>query len=161
MGKVSPSMAKNQITRCLRALIDYPSKDEFEILWDFFKSRCAYCGVELNKSLHTNHYDHIEPNSRGGTNSIYNFALSCKKCNGDEKRERPWLEFLREKCSDDALFETRRLTIENWISRKENINNTKMEEALEIIIAKTIRSFDASVAEVRRLKITQFDDQKS
>lgn len=39
------------------------------------KGRCSYCGAKAEE------IDHIVPRAKGGTNSIYNLAASCRACN--------------------------------------------------------------------------------
>lgn len=53
------------------------SYELWEYLLEKFQHTCAYCGVQdvpLEK-------DHIEPVSRGGSNRVSNFAVSCRPCN--------------------------------------------------------------------------------
>ena len=109
MPRVTPALAKNTIRRALRAVIDAePSRAAIAELWKHFESRCAYCGRVLDKPLREGHIDHLAPTTRGGTNHLSNRVLSCSSCNGDEKRERDWREFLREKNSDAGVFDQRR-----------------------------------------------------
>jgi hypothetical protein len=42
--------------------------------------------------------------------------LSCGKCNGDEKRERHWLKFLKSKLTNKRVFQARERKIEKWIA---------------------------------------------
>jgi len=44
-----------------------------------------------------------------------NRILACGPCNGDEKRESSWLEFLQQKTPDPVLLSTRRARIEAWL----------------------------------------------
>ncbi len=39
---------------------------------------CWYCGFDLEDDIHI---DHIIPKSKGGSHTIENRALSCKRCN--------------------------------------------------------------------------------
>ena len=56
--------------------------------------------------------DHLIPN---GGNGLYNKVLACSICNGDEKREQDWQEFLKEKCSGDpSIFNDRYQRIVTW-----------------------------------------------
>jgi 5-methylcytosine-specific restriction endonuclease McrA len=41
---------------------------------------CAYCARDLARP----HWDHIRPLTRGGSNHIDNFALTCKPCNSSK-----------------------------------------------------------------------------
>jgi len=101
MAKNTPSMAKNMIKRSLLAVIDpHPSKAEVELLWKYFQSSCAYCGVEIPRESRTGHMDHVVSSALGGSNSIYNHVLSCSRCNGDEKKEESWQSFLTRKATN-------------------------------------------------------------
>jgi hypothetical protein len=44
-------------------------------------------------------------------------VLACARCNGDEKRERPWQEFLLEKSADAGVLAERRARIEEWVAQ--------------------------------------------
>ena len=61
-------------------------------LWAHFDSKCAYCNVPLVRSERKGHLDHLVPGQGDGA---WNRILSCGICNGDEKRETEWTEFLR------------------------------------------------------------------
>ena len=44
MAKDTPSMAKNKMKRCFKAiLVPHTTKQEENQLWEFFDSTCAYC----------------------------------------------------------------------------------------------------------------------
>ncbi len=76
-----------------------------------FADHCAYCEANLRAHGAKSNYDHLVS---GGTNHISNRVLSCETCNQEEKRERDWLEFLKEKCKQGE-FERRRDLILSWI----------------------------------------------
>ena len=40
---------------------------------------CWYCGLDI--TFDEKHIDHIIPKSKGGTNDINNYALTCRFCN--------------------------------------------------------------------------------
>ncbi len=44
-------------------------------------------------------------------------VTACARCNGDEKRERPWQEFLVEKSGNDRVLADRRTRIEEWVAQ--------------------------------------------
>lgn len=48
-----------------------------EYLLEKWNRQCAYCGIK-DVPLQV---EHIQPRSKGGTNSIVNLCLSCEKCN--------------------------------------------------------------------------------
>jgi hypothetical protein len=128
MPKDTPSMAKNKIKRCLRAILDpHPSQEEIGTLWAHFDSRCVYCGNQLDRQVRQGHLDHAVPTTSGGTNSIHSHVLACAKCNGDEKREEEWEKFLSRKCLSPEIFDARRLLILEWLSRGNSHNQTDLE----------------------------------
>ena len=62
-----------------------------------------------------------------------NRVLACARCNGDEKRERDWREFLGEKCDDPAVLEHRRALIQTWVNthpERHRAESPAVEEAL-------------------------------
>lgn len=98
--------------KAVEEIVD-PGPDSVDALWEHFKARCAYCGRELSRDRREGHVDHAD--ARGG-NHLGNLVLACGSCNGDEKREGPWSDFLRRKTSDDALFAEREQRIAAWFS---------------------------------------------
>jgi hypothetical protein len=70
--------------------------------------------VSIARESRTGHVDHLD--SDGG-NGPGNRVLACARCNGDEKRERPWQEFLAEKSPTDSVLAERRTRIEEWVSQ--------------------------------------------
>lgn len=107
------SIAKNTMRRALRDLIDPPpSEADQSTLRAHFGDRCAYCGAAAPPGIA--HIDHADP--RGG-NGLGNLLLACPACNGNEKREMGWREFLVAKCGEDRLtMAARQETIEAWFS---------------------------------------------
>lgn len=154
MPKDTPSMAKNKIRRSLAAIFDpYPSKTEVEKLWAYFESRCAYCGTSIDRESRTGHLDHLVPAAEGGSNNIHNHALSCDRCNGDEKREESWLSFLERKAESPQLFQARREKIANWLSQTPASSvSPEITAQAEAITEKAIASFEESVEEMRALR---------
>lgn len=64
-----------------------------DFLFQKFKGKCFYCGVDLiltekgkyystEEALRWFEVDHRYPKSRGGSDRIENFAASCRQCNG-------------------------------------------------------------------------------
>ncbi len=45
------------------------------------KQRCEYCHAPQGVCAYTFHVEHITPRSRGGTNTLTNYALACFSCN--------------------------------------------------------------------------------
>lgn len=114
--KMTPSRAKNSIGKALREIFD-PSirKSDERIIRQFFDNKCAYCGRDIPPTGRTGHMDHVVSRKKGGTNHLSNIILSCNSCNGDEKRETDWIEFLDVKVSDPETRCHRRRRIEEWI----------------------------------------------
>ncbi|ERL56407.1 HNH endonuclease [Psychrobacter aquaticus] len=156
MAKVTPSMAKNQIKRSLLQIVDsHPNKTQKQQIWCYFDNCCAYCDVAIDPNSRQGHLDHLLAVQDGGSNNIYNFVLACHICNGDEKRETPWREFLINKCKNlsDSIYMERVAKIETW--QKHSIMSQVDAEVLarmETIIDKAKANFDQSVEQMRILR---------
>ena len=151
MAKNTPSMAKNQMRRCLRAIVDpHPTGEEVSELWTYFQSACAYCGLSLTRGARDGHVDHVVPHSSGGSNSIYNHVLSCSRCNGDEKREEDWESFLARKALVPLQLAQRHTHIATWLERATGLTRAPSvsSEDVEAIIKSALESFDASVKQL-------------
>lgn len=84
------------------------------VLRDHFT--CTYCNrtgeIDGDPDGELWNIDHIVPWSKGGSTSVDNGVLSCKKCNSDKRDMTPaqylkWLRFsLLQKVEDDALSDT-------------------------------------------------------
>lgn len=153
MPKDSPSIAKNKIRRCLIAIYDpLPSESEIDKLWKYYESCCAYCGVKIQRTSRTGHLDHLIPSSEGGSNSIYNHALSCARCNGDEKNEESWESFLSKKARDTSAYIERKAKIENWLAlTPRSITNKAFIDKADFIIQEAHNNFMMSVNKMRAL----------
>jgi hypothetical protein len=114
---MKPPQARNAIKKCLKALIDpKPKNQDKDKIWVYFKNRCAYCGDTLTKESRKGHIDHLHSEMEGGSNRLSNLVLTCATCNGDEKREANWSEFLAEKCgADSKAYRERSKQIANWV----------------------------------------------
>jgi HNH endonuclease len=156
MPKDTPSMAKNKIGRCLKAILDpHPSGEDINKLWEHFDSSCAYCGTRIDRKSRQGHRDHAVPAALGGTNAIRSFVLACARCNGDEKREEPWELFLTKKCPSVEVLESRRRQIRDWISPLNvalMLSDSETEARAKEIIDTALASFDKSVGDMRRLR---------
>src|SRR4051794_37835293 len=97
--------------RAANEIVD-PSPRSVDAVWDHFESRCAYCGVELDRASRMGHVDHAEA---GGGNHLGNLVLACGTCNGDAKREQSWLEYLRTRAHGVEL-EEREARIRLWFA---------------------------------------------
>jgi hypothetical protein len=138
--------ARNVIRRALIGIIDpEPSKSAITHLWEYFENRCAYCGDQLIRGDRRGHVDHLISRAEGGGNHISNRVLSCATCNGDEKRDRDWLEFLREKTKDEVTFRTRFNVIEDWKLSHQGHYATPIDDAvLEAEIVSALDSFNTA-----------------
>jgi hypothetical protein len=94
-------------------IVPSPSDKQRRQVWAHFGSRCAYCGQQLDFLAREGHLDHAD---HDGGNHLGNFVLACGPCNGDEKRERPWRDFLDRKVDDPVLRAERFARIEAWMS---------------------------------------------
>jgi hypothetical protein len=142
--------------RCLLGIVDpYPTKSAAARVWEFFESKCAYCGHEMKRSDRKGHQDHLIAFKHGGTNDIGNYVLACGACNGDEKLAGCWQTYLRLKNADDATFLDRKAKIETWValnvSTRRNIPDDHRRAVLDAYerIAAVI---DAAVSELRSMK---------
>jgi hypothetical protein len=112
MAATSVSAAKNRMARAVESILD-PWPASTDPIWDFFGSECAYCGVKLVKGERLGHIDHAT--SKAG-NHMGNLVLACSLCNGDEKLDMDWREFLAQKVSNAGLRRERTERIERWQS---------------------------------------------
>lgn len=131
MNRKSLSQVKNLMHRALVDLTDpLPKPSEQALIREHFQHRCAYCDGPAPERV--GHIDHAE--HKGG-NQLGNLILACGKCNGDEKRETPWEEFLRKKCGGDAaVLEARKQRIEAWMARnplRPKLTTPQIEEAIQ------------------------------
>lgn len=153
-AKDTPSMAKNKIRRSLTAILDpHPSANEVAELWLYFNGLCAYCGVSIDASSRTGHLDHLVSSALGGSNDIHNHALSCARCNGDEKRDEDWQSFLSRKASDASVAQARRAHTLAWLAktRPSPLGTTAAMQA-EVIIQAALASYDQAVIQMRALR---------
>ena len=150
MPKMTAGYAKNTIRRSLRAVLDpEPIATDIERLWEHFHSACAYCDRTLSRANREGHIDHL---ISAGTNHVSNRVLSCASCNGDEKREGDWLEFLRKKAPDEATFLDRRERIQSWCSTTLTAKQHGLDTSVQVEIDRVITTFDNAVANLRQLR---------
>ena len=149
----SPSFVKNIIGRSLTSVLDpHPTKKQLRELVQHFESLCAYCAKEIHVKPKDAQLDHVDSD---GPNNISNRVFACEACNEEEKRDKPWLEFLRDKCSTEEEFSNRKQTIQQWIAQNSlhyvPLSPETRKELDEHIIAAKI-AFDNSVENVRSLR---------
>ena len=156
MLKDTPSMAKNKIRRCLKAILDpHPSVKDIDALWEYFGSYCSYCGNPICRASRKGHMDHAISSSLGGTNAIHSHVLACDRCNGDEKREELWESFLQKKCPSQDVLALRSKRICDWISvqhKSSALSDPDMQVRANAIIDAALESFEKSVADMRKLR---------
>ncbi len=89
--------------------------------WEDQGRICHYCDKKLakpgTKAGRGTHFDHKQPQSKGGSNDWQNLALSCKRCNTD-KGDAEYLEFIEKKHSV-ALKQCNRLAELLYEARKD------------------------------------------
>ncbi|HAM23354.1 MAG TPA: hypothetical protein DCQ04_14030 [Actinobacteria bacterium] len=59
------------------------------------------------------HIDHADPD---GGNHFGNQVLSCRWCNGDDKREERWRNFMLRAVNDPHVRAEREIRIDSWIA---------------------------------------------
>ena len=141
--------AKNLMRRAVTEILD-PSPQNMDPLWKHFDSCCAYCGRSLSRELREGHRDHAVA---GGGNGLGNLVLSCGSCNGDEKREASWLEFLEQKTVDPDLRGVRQARIEAWFEShppRPPVTSPQVEAVREEL-EQMVEQFAEKCAELRRL----------
>jgi hypothetical protein len=149
---MTPSQAKNAIFKTLLEIIDPPIKaTEKRRIRAFFGDRCAYCGKEIAPGGRTGHIDHLISRQQGGTNHSSNLVLSCNICNGDEKLDQPWREFITQKVLDSKDRQERIARIETWVLQ-EGGPTTMSEQAQATIREASSRVAEALDAEIKGLK---------
>ena len=148
-------MAKNKMRRCFAAILDpHPTKSEVKKLWEYFSSRCAYCGITIELLSRTGHIDHAVSSSSGGGNGIHNHVLSCSRCNGDEKREESWESFLERKCQNQIELAERKQRILKWLVFSKRLEEVSPEAQIEAekVESVAIEAFEAAVEKLRKIR---------
>ena len=90
-------------------------RDEFET------NNCFYCGSPLSKLPRKTHVDHLLPWSFVKSDHLWNFVLSCDKCNSKKNNMLPTKQKLAEVVSRNTLLET----ASNPFIQKEMVGYTK------------------------------------
>ncbi len=68
------------------------SKRASNFCWKRDRGRCFYCTKPLTWSEKT--IDHVIPRSKGGSNQVWNFVISCEPCNSNKGDDWPSTESL-------------------------------------------------------------------
>lgn len=154
MPAPTPAYAKNMIRRSLREIVDpSPTKKDEKRIWEFFDSKCAYCGKPLRKTSKEGHIDHLFPASLGGFNHISNRVLSCGTCNEAEKLDQAWQEFILRKNQDPEVAGTRVARIHEWqkLNDKPVLDGNKLRE-IERLSEAAATYYDAAVEQAKKLR---------
>jgi 5-methylcytosine-specific restriction endonuclease McrA len=146
--KHTVSQAKNTVRRTIKEIVD-PGPRDVDPLWAFFESRCAYCGKSLSRASRDAHVDHADVD---GGNHLGNLVLACGACNGDEKREEPWRQFLRRTVRDDATFIEREQRILTWLAQnpRSQMQLGPEAERMRLELEKLVEEFAARCVELKR-----------
>jgi hypothetical protein len=82
-----------------------------------------------------------------------NLVLACGSCNGDEKREASWHEFLKQKTTDLALRSARQARIEAWFDSHASRTRAAVPEVEELSadLERLVEQFGVKCAELRQL----------
>ncbi len=152
---MSLSVAKNSMHRAIEDLFYRPlNNKEKDRIWRYFRSRCAYCNKRIDRSLRHGHMDHLDCSANCGGNYIRNRVLACKECNGNEKREVNWQNFLNSKCSDKETFRKRRAKILTWqrhFTRLSPIILSPEAEKAKLTLDIAIKNFERKFVQFRSL----------
>lgn len=156
MPAPTPGYVKNMIRRVLREILDpSPRGSDVSVIWEFFESRCAYCGSELRRSRKEGHIDHLVSSSQGGANHLWNRVLSCATCNEKEKLDLSWEEFLRKKSPDPAVSGQRRERIIRWQEQHPlppRLKDEALFEQVSQLAEEAARFLDEKVEQVRGMR---------
>jgi len=154
MPSPTPAYVRNMIRRSLREICDpSPKKKEEQMIWDYFDSKCAYCGKQIIKDNKEGHIDHLVSSALGGSNCISNRVLSCANCNEKEKLEMPWEIFLDRKNLDNSLAAQRKERILQWINKNETaILRKDILDKIKNMGDEVVAAYDEKVKLIRQLR---------
>lgn len=152
---MTPPQAKNAIFKALLEIVDPPPKpSEERRIRAFFENRCAYCSCEIPPGGRTGHIDHLIPRQQGGTNHLSNLVLACNICNGDEKLDQGWRDFINHKVLDPAQLQERIGRIEAWISQEGG--PISMPEQAQSIIreahSRVVQILDLEISKLKQIR---------
>ena len=153
MPAPTPGYVKNMIRRSLREIVDpSPTKEDEKRIWEFFDSKCAYCGKPIRKLKKEGHIDHLIPASLDGPNHISNRVLSCATCNEAEKMDQAWQEFMVQKNQDPVILRSRIAKIQEWqkLNGKPTLNQEKLRE-IESLSESAVVFYETKVKAARKL----------
>lgn len=104
-------------------------------LFSKHNSKCVYCGNQAEE------IEHIIPKSKGGTNSIYNLAISCRKCN-ELKSNLSLKEFGKLQGQDYAHLESK--TTPKQAAIIQSARNYTIEKIKELMDVETGEGWETS-----------------
>jgi hypothetical protein len=145
--RTSVPSAKNLMLRAMQQILD-PSPLDVGPIWEHFESRCAYCDDALDIAGRSAHIDHAEA---GGGNHLGNLVLACGTCNGDDKRDLAWRDFVVAKASTPPDAAARIARIEAWARLHPRSDKAIPAEAVRIAaeIRGLATEYAAKCAELR------------
>ncbi len=135
--KYTVSQAKNFMKRTVGEILDRsPSNAQLRALWEHFEGRCAYCRKPLDAEARDWHLDHADS---GRGNHAGNRVPACGICNGDEKRERGWHQFLQAKASPSDYDHQEALICE-WLDKHARADEDGGAEVKKVLAESTSSS---------------------
>ncbi len=154
MPAPTPGYVKNIIRRSLREIVDpSPGEKDKQKIWEFFNSKCDYCGKGVRKEYEEGHIDHLVSSSIGGSNQISNRVLSCASCNEKEKLDMPWEKFLAQKSSDKSVEAERKDKILKWQKmHKEFTLGKEIISKIESLAEDVVSYYNEQVNQARSLR---------
>lgn len=145
-----PPQARNTIKRALLHVAGIRfSKLYKERCRTRFHATCAYCGLSIEAGSRKGHYDHAI--AIASQSNRFHLVYACSTCNGDQKRERDWEGFLREKCGgDEALLQNRKQVILDWFATEPPaLLSDRDKQALREAESEALEGFNQAVATLR------------
>jgi len=153
MPTPTTAYTKNIIRRSLQEIVDpSPNRNGVDRIWQYFKSKCAYCGRAIDRSKKQGHIDHLVPASRGGANHAANRVLSCATCNEKEKLNKDWLTFMAEKVSNEELSRKRINRIKQWQSQNGQGKSALPADILEQLKSASNQAIDCYMACAEKIR---------
>lgn len=149
--KYTVSQAKNFMKRTVGEILDRsPSNAQVHALWEHFEGRCAYCRKPLEAGARDWHLDHADS---GRGNHAGNRVLACGICNGDEKREQGWREFLRAKASPSE-YDRQEILIRAWLDEHARNDEENVAEVMTVLaeLDVLVEQFASKCSELKALR---------
>jgi regulator of sigma D len=147
--------ARSAIRKALTGIVDpKPRKSAITAMWVHFDRKCAFCRRSLDRDKREGHADHLVAGASRGHNHIYNRVLACGTCNGDQKLDHPWEDFLRSVVCQEEDFTTRKQRIEKWQQNHKDLCKVDQGQITEALRAaeNVITVFDQACDKIRALK---------